>query len=487
MYDNLGLSHLIKGDQIIYVERIQAFLCATECAGYNYSNETFFVSSLFPAKTGKHPIFYIHDDDWGLHPYFESFEAMEKAGLDGDKSEGSSWYVFSNPLEDPLNLFQRSEWLLNAFLMLFYNYTIYGWEELENAPDFTTYEKERQEIAKYSYIAVYWLWAHALFGNKEALAETVALCRENTNSVVKESISLTNSLIHGEKTEISKGYHDFVTNVRPTLPPRHLSKENTEKINETENKQFLSEDISVKGVSDEKTIKTSSTKTSSTKTSQTKTSQKITADQLVEKAEIISIAELENHDPLAFSIMKKWNNDMNVYYYGDDTCISGDFELDNYDGDEAAGFVFSNDLNVEGSITQMEGDYGPYLAVCGTLKARNIDKGGSYIEIMGNCEIDGLIYGYYNHGVLKVHGTTCAEYIINDDHFFEFDDVDNTELVAEIDIYGCDLYKLFVSNLIIDEYRIDTKKARVMLDNGFNIFIDNWEIVDRDDDSGDEE
>lgn len=236
MYPNMNLSHLIKDDGIVYIERIQAFLCATEFAEHDDSNETFFVSSIYPAKTGKTPVYYIHDDDWGLHPYFESIEMMENVGVDGDKSDDDAFYEFINPLEDPENLFFRSEWLLNTFLMLFYGYTINSWDALKEAPSFDDYDKERNVIAIYPHLAVYWLWSHALFGNDEALAETMELCRESMNPVVMESISLIKSLTTGKTIDITKGYKDFLYFVRPLVPELLLSKKTVEKRNEANEK-----------------------------------------------------------------------------------------------------------------------------------------------------------------------------------------------------------------------------------------------------------
>ena len=204
-------------------------------------------------------------------------------------------------------------------------------------------------------------------------------------------------------------------------------------------------------------------------------------------AETITIEALKKRSPEIFKIMEPWGKDSTIYYYVEDKIIDGDFEMDSYDENEILGFVFEKNLTVTGDIIQLEGDYGPHLLVMGNLKAKNLDKGGSYMDIYGDCDIDGLIYGYYNHGMLDIGGVTRAQYIIEDDHSMSFAKVDEDRLVAEIDMWNCNLSKLFLPELIENESRIDVEAARALLNEGKPILIDGWAIVDREEDDDDEE
>lgn len=85
-------------------------------------------------------------------------------------------------------------------------------------------------------------------------------------------------------------------------------------------------------------------------------------------------------------------------------------------GSEVLGLICTGDLVVDGAIVNYDIDCSPFLMVLGNLQARTIDKGASIIDIAGNCHVEHVIYGYYNHGGLHVNGTIQTKYLISEDH-----------------------------------------------------------------------
>ncbi len=196
----------------------------------------------------------------------------------------------------------------------------------------------------------------------------------------------------------------------------------------------------------------------------------------------VTVTELEAICPIAVEHLRDWGMDSTVYFFQDDKVISGDFELDTFQDDETLGFVFAKNLTIEGDLLQMEMNFGPHLLVIGNLAANHIDKSGSHIEVLGDCTVKGLIYGYYNDGSFKVDGTVSAPYIFSFDHCFDFGFLDTSVLVADLDVFGCQLDRLFVAGVIEDSDHMDSQQAREFLDAGKEILIDGWECTPRDDD-----
>ena len=103
------------------------------------------------------------------------------------------------------------------------------------------------------------------------------------------------------------------------------------------------------------------------------------------------------------------------------TRVAGDLALD-FDGDDADGpdgTIVDGDLEVSGTIVNRDSDNGPFLLVTGNVHAKNLVAGGSEIVILGDLIVDEVIFGYYNHGSITVHGATRAKAIITEYHSFD--------------------------------------------------------------------
>jgi hypothetical protein len=94
-----------------------------------------------------------------------------------------------------------------------------------------------------------------------------------------------------------------------------------------------------------------------------------------------------------------------------------DFDSDDADGPD--GTIVDGDLEVTGSIINRDSDNGPFLLVTGNVHAKNLVAGGAEIVILGDLIVDEVIFGYYNHGSITVHGTTRAKAIITEYHAFD--------------------------------------------------------------------
>ncbi|MBN1800133.1 MAG: hypothetical protein JW891_01420 [Candidatus Lokiarchaeota archaeon] len=152
-----------------------------------------------------------------------------------------------------------------------------------------------------------------------------------------------------------------------------------------------------------------------------------------------------------------------VYYYGKDVVWKGDLNLD-FEGenwpkqsDDIEGMVFNGDLIVEGTIRNMEMNYGPLLFVMGDCKAKNIDKSGSLFYFKKNVNVENVVYGYYNDGLMVVDGVLKADFLINDDHFFEIKSLDPSTITVnnysdhgDFDYYREDLERAFVREVLHD-------------------------------------
>ena len=100
--------------------------------------------------------------------------------------------------------------------------------------------------------------------------------------------------------------------------------------------------------------------------------------------------------------------------------------LPSFDADDMAmrekvrTIVFLKDVQVQGNFLQPEGDFGPTLALLGSLSAENAYFGGSWVEISGDLTVRNLLVGDYNHGALRVSGRTRAYMVVNSDHSMSY-------------------------------------------------------------------
>ena len=152
-----------------------------------------------------------------------------------------------------------------------------------------------------------------------------------------------------------------------------------------------------------------------------------------------------------------------VRVYEGNLNIEGNLDLDYYTrtgwfGSEdgmAIGMLVTGHLTVKGTIGNYEGDYGPFLIVGGNVKAKNLIGGGSEIIIDGNAEIENVVLGHYNHGVLNI-GQVTARVLICSDHAMSIDKVEAITInyrgtLEKADFTEDDIEKILVSELLDPE------------------------------------
>jgi hypothetical protein len=78
-------------------------------------------------------------------------------------------------------------------------------------------------------------------------------------------------------------------------------------------------------------------------------------------------------------------------------------------------------LAPKATLTEPDDNWSPMLKIKGSVTAKNLCLGGSLSEIDGDLEIEGVLFGCYNHGQLRVRGKTGAEAIVASDYEFIFE------------------------------------------------------------------
>ena len=111
--------------------------------------------------------------------------------------------------------------------------------------------------------------------------------------------------------------------------------------------------------------------------------------------------------------------DDRFYLYKGDLLLDESFILDTGKLEKGIqGYIIDGHLQVEGSIINEEGDYGPFLYVKGNVACRSLLIGGSPVHITGNITAEEVIMLHYNHGWMKCPGLLTAPVMIVEDYHF---------------------------------------------------------------------
>jgi Leucine-rich repeat (LRR) protein len=132
---------------------------------------------------------------------------------------------------------------------------------------------------------------------------------------------------------------------------------------------------------------------------------------------------------------------------------------------EICAIIVTGSLTVQGDVELY--DYHPALWVQGDLVAESLQAGDCEIVIDGDARIAHLVYGYYNDGTLRIHGTTHTPLVINSDHCTEITPAPSATLINAYsnyddfftyDYYSDDLEGILAKGLY------DTEKEKIKLD-----------------------
>lgn len=111
---------------------------------------------------------------------------------------------------------------------------------------------------------------------------------------------------------------------------------------------------------------------------------------------------------------------------------SGDVTLAtlSLDGEKDPDILVEGDLTVTGDIENLDDESGRTLIVTGSLTARALVVGGSYICVGKDAHIELGAYGHYNHGTLEVKGALRAPFFISAEHQDSFGATAETILIG---------------------------------------------------------
>jgi predicted DNA-binding WGR domain protein len=198
----------------------------------------------------------------------------------------------------------------------------------------------------------------------------------------------------------------------------------------------------------------------------------------IEEAEAIERFDFKKYDPLGrlrydAIVVAEGDLSLNAIY---DSTIAKDF----FDGNRTTSkelIIIDGNLTLEQGMS-ISGDNGyPSILILGDLHCKELDSYDNVIHIEGNAYIQHIYYGNYNHGVIKITGTTHVPYLINSDHCSDLTPCDNAVLINvyndeddsfDYDYYSTDLGKVFLDHLVEleDEDEEDEELLEYHLDLG---------------------
>ncbi len=100
-----------------------------------------------------------------------------------------------------------------------------------------------------------------------------------------------------------------------------------------------------------------------------------------------------------------------IWDFGADADVCPEYRVD--------ALVIEGDLELEGDLLNLEGDYGPSLLVLGRVRAQNFVHGGGVWVISGDVEVEHVILGHYNHGQCTIGGSLRAALLMREDHHLD--------------------------------------------------------------------
>jgi hypothetical protein len=88
--------------------------------------------------------------------------------------------------------------------------------------------------------------------------------------------------------------------------------------------------------------------------------------------------------------------------------------------DRLVGVVVTGNLIApKATLLEPDIDWSPRIKVLGGLHVHSLCLGGSVFEVAGDLTAEGTIFGFYNHGILRVGGKIKADVILSDDYTME--------------------------------------------------------------------
>lgn len=101
-----------------------------------------------------------------------------------------------------------------------------------------------------------------------------------------------------------------------------------------------------------------------------------------------------------------------------DLAIAGSLRLD-WDNCTSHGLIVTGDLSVDGAIVNAGMNGGPFLLVGGKTRAYAVIGGGAELVFEGDTQVEEIVVGHYNDGILMFRKNLAAPAVVTMDHHLE--------------------------------------------------------------------
>ena len=128
------------------------------------------------------------------------------------------------------------------------------------------------------------------------------------------------------------------------------------------------------------------------------------------------------------------NNRNRVVKIAETEAVLTELRLDALPNDNTVAYIFTENLTVLGTIWNEQTDFGVALIALKQVIAKNIAVGGQEIYIAGDLAVEQLLCGSYNQGTMTVRGNVKAQYILNDDYTFQFEQTVDAIVLDDVKI-----------------------------------------------------
>jgi hypothetical protein len=136
--------------------------------------------------------------------------------------------------------------------------------------------------------------------------------------------------------------------------------------------------------------------------------------------EVELAAALETHAPVKkLMSLSSLSRTAKVRVVEGDLAIDGALLSDWKQGHGAAGLIVTGALSVNGPIINASRNGGPFLVVAGKTRAKAIVAGGAEFLFVGDAEVEEIVVGEYNDGILRFLGALKVPVAVTNDHHFE--------------------------------------------------------------------
>ena len=242
-----SLNELLYGSTgVSQVADLYALFCAAVV--FAQQDAMSYLASLYGTRSGCSKTYMFHPEDWGIFPSdssisvrlfhfaladFRLFSEDPTYELFASESTIQQWQsaqrVFIGvekeselpPHLEPSVLAPRVEWLVRILLGLGDSHL----STLRYAPTIAVFEKERSLISTHAHLAAYWLFAHWVLGNTNALQEVLQICTECTHPIVCDIRDGLNAILAGKSQRLGPLDMRKMENIRADVvrhAPRNL-------------------------------------------------------------------------------------------------------------------------------------------------------------------------------------------------------------------------------------------------------------------------